>query len=395
LWEQTNVTSSPSEVQAYFADTSIHAAGALTADAVADQNIQAIVFAGSVGIGGGGEAGIAVSGAGVYTENRIETHIKAFIDGDGASGIDAASLSLLASDISTITASAGAASIAAGLGGEIGVGISIGISLAINEINNQVASYIANANNQVKTTTGGITISASESATIDALSLAASLAVGLGGEAGVAISGAGAWPATRFSPTPRHTSQTAKSKARLLSISRRAIPHPSTPHFGGFGGRGGRRHSGRGASIGISIAQNTIGDTSNPAEVLAYTQNSTVNAKDGALTIHATGNEIIKALVIAASAAIAGGGTVGVGFSGSGVYASNVIVDFVKAFIDDDDNNANGTVKGIHANSISIVAAETSVIVATAAAASLAASFAGTAGGFAVDRRFAGAQRDS
>src|SRR5206468_3576274 len=98
-----------------------------------------------------GTAGIAVSGAGVYTENRIETHIKAYIDGDGATGISAASIVLNASDTSTIMASAGAASIAAGLGGTVGVGVSIGISLAINEINNQVSAYIANADNQVKT----------------------------------------------------------------------------------------------------------------------------------------------------------------------------------------------------------------------------------------------------
>ena len=51
-----------------------------------------------------------------------------------------------------------------------------GISLAVNEIANQVQAYVANANNQVKTTSGGITVQASESATIDAFSLAASLA---------------------------------------------------------------------------------------------------------------------------------------------------------------------------------------------------------------------------
>src|SRR5207248_3419158 len=133
-----------------------------------------------------------------------------------------------------------------------------------NSIFTDTKAYIANSEVQSKTS---VDINASNTASVEALILAASVAAAGGGTAGV------------------------------------------------------------GASIGISIAQNTIGDTSNPAEVLAYIENSTVNAQGGALTIDATGNEIIEALVIAGSAAIAGGGTVGVGFSGAGVFASNVIVD--------------------------------------------------------------------
>lgn len=149
VWEHVNVEATSSRVSAYLDNTSVHAAGDLTADASADQDIEAVVFAATVAIAGGCRAGIAVSAGGVYTENRIETHIQSYIDGDGATGIHAASIGLNAEDTSTIEATAVAASIAAGFGGKVGVGFSIGIALAVNEIDNQVAAYIANANNQV------------------------------------------------------------------------------------------------------------------------------------------------------------------------------------------------------------------------------------------------------
>ena len=381
LWEQVNVTSSAAEVQAYIENTSILATGALTADAVANQTINAVVVAVAAAISGGGQTGVGVSGAGVYTENRIETYVKSYIDGDGASGIQATSLRLKAEDTSNIKADAGAASLAAGIGSTTGVAVSVGISLAINEINNQVAAYIANADNFVKTTSGGITISASESATIEAFSLAASLAAGVGGTTGIAVSGAGAWASnTLLTDTNAYILNSEVESKTFVDIdasnnaSIDAIILAASLAVG-VGAAG----TGVGASIGISIAENQIGEKNDAAQVQAYIKNSTVNAKNGALMLDANGNQSIDALVVAGSAAIAGGGTAGIGLSGSGVSATNLIVEHVKAFIDDDDNNANPSVKGIHANSISIIALDTSVIMADAAAASLAASFAGNA----------------
>jgi hypothetical protein len=103
--------------------------------------------------------------------------------------------------------------------------------------------------------------------------------------------------------------------------------------------------AGVGASIGVSIAQNKIGTSADPSEVLAYIDHATVNAKNGALTIDATGDQVINAVVVAASAAVAGASTVGVGVSGAGSSADNLIAQHVKAYIDGDDNNANATVR--------------------------------------------------
>ena len=78
-------------------------------------------------------------------------------------------------------------------------------------------------------------------------------------------------------------------------------------------------------------------------------------------------------LSFSGSAAISGGGIAGVGVSGAGVGALNRIAAKVQSFIDGDGAT------GITANSIALKAQDTSAIDAFAGAASLAASFAGTA----------------
>ena len=147
LWKQVNVTPVASEVQAYIEDSTIHASGAVTADANADQKIDSIVLAGAVAIAGGGDTGVGVSGAGVYTENRLEKKVKAFIDGgiddDSSDVIDAASVVVTATDSSRIEADAGAASVAAAFG-STSVAVSIGVAAAYNTITNDVAAFIDN-----------------------------------------------------------------------------------------------------------------------------------------------------------------------------------------------------------------------------------------------------------
>jgi len=139
LWQQVNLEEAPVEVQAYVVNSSIDAVGALNQTAVSDQSIDALVVAGSAAASGGG-VGVSVSGADAIAINTVTTDVKAFIEGDGASGISAGSIAIKAEDTSSISAITGAASLAAGFGG-VGVAVSIGISLAFNEISNEVAAY--------------------------------------------------------------------------------------------------------------------------------------------------------------------------------------------------------------------------------------------------------------
>ena len=165
VWQQINLGAAPAQVQAYLQNSSADAAGALTLGARASADINAIVIAASAALGLGSTAGVAVSGAGVYTENKIKTLVKAYIDGDDPDPDDlvvgriaAASVAIAALDSSTIRAVAGAASAAAALGGTAGVAVSIGVSIAFNEVSNEVEAFVVGA--AVTTDAAGVAVRA-------------------------------------------------------------------------------------------------------------------------------------------------------------------------------------------------------------------------------------------
>ena len=163
VWKRIGVDRTAVVVEAKIENSGVDAAaGALTLSATSTQKISAIVIAGSAAISGGGSTGVAASGAGAYAENRIATEVRALIDGDGTTEIDAASLSATASDASQIKALAGAASIAGTVGGSIGVAVSIGLSIAINQVDNDVEAFVKDVH--LTTTTGGVTLSATTAA---------------------------------------------------------------------------------------------------------------------------------------------------------------------------------------------------------------------------------------
>ena len=124
-------------------------------DALSNQRVDAIVVAGAAAIAGGTVA-VGLAGAGASSENRIGADVRAYIDGDGASGISVDSVALNADDMSTINADTGAVSVAASFG-MFGASVSVGVALAANEIDNQVEAYIKNADN-LTTTVGGVTV---------------------------------------------------------------------------------------------------------------------------------------------------------------------------------------------------------------------------------------------
>jgi hypothetical protein len=192
-WRIANLnTDQPGEVLAYLQDSSVNAAGDLSLSAISAATIQAGVGAGSMAIGGGSTVGVGLSGVGVSSRNDINTLVKAFISGDGATGITANAITANANDLSTISVDTAAASFAGTVGGTAAVAISIGVALAKNEISNLVEASISHADNGVIARNGHLILNARETATIDAFSLAASLAVGVAGELGGSLSGAGA-----------------------------------------------------------------------------------------------------------------------------------------------------------------------------------------------------------
>ncbi|RUT07776.1 hypothetical protein DSM106972_020360 [Dulcicalothrix desertica PCC 7102] len=367
----------PSEVQAYIQNSSLTANQDLTLNALSGGIITAGVGAGSAAVSGGGTTGVAAGGSGVVTLNKIATLVKAFIDGDGKTGIQASTATLNAKDTSKITADAGAASLAIGGGGTTGVSLSIGVSVASNLISNEVEAFIKNAGN-LKTTTGLLSLAASTDAAIKAVSVAASIAAGGGGTAGVTISGAGAAAVntilTKTNAYIKDSVVTSAGSVNLAATNSATIDAKIAAVSVSAGGGG---TAGVGVSIGAAVANNSIGydgSTRQPAEVQAYIQNSSMSAASGDLTLSAINNGSITAGVGAGSAAVSGGGTAGVAASGSGVSTENKIATLVKAFIDKDGAT------GIQAKTATLTAKDSSIISADAGAASVAASFGGTAG---------------
>ncbi len=276
-------TAIPVDVKAYLDNTSVHADDDLTITALAGQTIDSLVLAGSAAIALGGTAGIAVAGSGVFAENKIGVDLAAYIEGDrggvgdsGPAGIAADSITLTADDTSTIHTFAGAASIAVAFGGTVGLSVAVGVSLARNTITSDVDAYILDADGLAAnallpatladhgvdaTGPGGITLRATENASISAVAAAASVAVGIGpSAAGIAVSGAGA-DANNVILTDTHAYIEGSSvhsagkvdidAANTASIDATIISVALSLGVGLWAGIG--------ASIGVAMAHNDIG----------------------------------------------------------------------------------------------------------------------------------------
>ena len=282
---------SRAEVGATIERSSVSAGGALTLDAVSDQTIEALVVAGSVAIAGG-LYGFSAAGAGATTENRIAVDVKASVDGDGATGIQAAAIGLSARDTSRITATTGSVAVAASIA-PIGAAIAIAVALGTNAIDNTVQASIANADTKVKATTGSITLDASETATITALTAAGALAISTLGS----FSGGGA-QATNSTTTRTKAFIAASTLVEAatgvaLTAGDRSTISARLPvvaaSFGLIGGSGA-----------VSRTTDTIG-----SEIDAYIDGAKVTTSAGDVSVLATSNATVTADTLAIAVTVA------------------------------------------------------------------------------------------
>ena len=186
---------------------------------------------------------------------------------------------------SQITSIAAAVSVSAALSGTVSIAVSLGVSLATNQIDNDVQAYITHVATGVTTTSGGISVTATESAKITAVSAAAALAAAGSLTVGVAISGAGA----EATNTILGTDNAYVSGSNLKSAAGVGLDALDTSQITsyiiaaavslGIGVGAG----GVGASIGVSVARNFIGnsvDTSAPYDHLTSDNVLTLNPGD-------------------------------------------------------------------------------------------------------------------
>ena len=149
-WKLANLASTPAQVRARLVNTSVAGDGSLSLQATAQPTIEAIVVAASVAVSGGG-VGFALSGAGAVTLNSIAMQVEATITGDGVvhdptsqnpvPAVRATSVTLRATDTATIRAVTGAAAISVALGAG-SVALAISIAAAVNTIGNEVMAGI-------------------------------------------------------------------------------------------------------------------------------------------------------------------------------------------------------------------------------------------------------------
>ena len=360
-------------VKAYISDTGIVSTGALAVTATSGENITAVVVAAAVALAGGGTTGVAVSGAGVSATNQIDAATMAYIDGTAGGTIAAGSVAVSATDTATISAVAGAAAVAVSLAGTTAVAPAVGISLAQNTISNAVTAYILGVSSL--SSTGAVTVTANEQASIQAISVAAAISLAAGGTGGVALSGGGA---TAQNLITVDTSASIRTST-LASVGSVAVTARDTSTIGAVVGAAaaavaGGGTAGVGVAIGVALAHNNIDDGSGgQGQVAAYISDSAITAT-GDVAVTATSQQNIDALVAAAAVAIALGGTAGVGASGAGVDVTNAIAVTTKAYIDEAGSSA------ISAGNVAVSALDQSAIAAVAGAVAVSASFAGTAG---------------
>ncbi|MFM7035677.1 MAG: beta strand repeat-containing protein, partial [Planctomycetia bacterium] len=235
------------------------------------------------------------------------------------------------------------------------------------------------ASRWVAVASGGVTITASETAVIKATAQAASAAAGASFGAGVSLSGAGADAtnsiANKVNAVVTGSSLTSAGDVSIAATDSSAIDaRVASLSVAVAGGS-----VGIGLAIGASTAENTIGNgAADRAQVRALVTASAIDSS-GDLDITARSTAMIAASVDAISAAVAGGG-VGLAGSAAGTSVVNTVSIQVHAAIA--GSSANG---GVHADGgITLGATDTSSITASGLAASVAASVGAISGALAI-----------
>ncbi|MBU6386317.1 MAG: hypothetical protein KGS49_10310, partial [Planctomycetes bacterium] len=371
LWKRVDLAKSQSGARAYIANSSTDVNNQLNVQATLQEDIDALVIAGSVAAGFSSTlgVGVGVAGAGVGVENRIASVAHAIIDGDSTLGVIAGSINLNAVDQATIDATAGSASLAMALGG-IGAGVAISVSIAHNLIDNDIRATINNADNRIGARTGSITVSASEDATIDATTSTAAIGAA-GGLIGVAVSGAGAHAINVILSDTIAWVDNSKVDAvgnLIVEANSQATVEAQVAAISASVAGG---EVGVGIAIGVSLAENYIGfdESANASASLvqAIIEDSQVTVS-GNIQLNAESDNEVASDVQATSVAAAIGKIAGAG-AGAGVSTINLIGQTTESYL----RRSIGS--GISAANVSLSAQDNSRIHSEAQAGSLAAAF--------------------
>ncbi len=325
----------------------IHAGGvALTASDTSD--IEAFAGAASVAVAAGGSNAVSISIGVALAHNRIDNNVEASIVSVDDLVAGTGGIALHSTVDATITATSAAASLGVGIGSTAGIAVSGAGAESTNIILSKANAFAKDSDLE---SAGAVSFETDMTGTIDAKVIAASVAVGAGSTAGIGVS-IGVAVARNFigwDPTGTDVAATYESAKPVVTLATNDTVRVTSGPMAGDVYRylGATLTDGDPNQTGVQLVDLSVqnyGDASlwqhasvkqSAAQAQAYLEDTSVDAT-GALTIEADNDASIDAIVIAASAALALGGTAGVAVSGAGVYTENKIKTLVKAFIDGD-----------------------------------------------------------
>ena len=264
------------QVAAHVRNSDVNTAGAVQVDAQSTGGIDTI--AASLGASTG-----QMAGAAAVAINQIGTQTSAQVEGrKTAAGIDAASLSVRASDTSDINAIVGALGLSTGKA-------AFGVSFAWNKITSGVQASLLNT---TVDTTGAVEVSAMHDADIETYAMGGGAAAKVGVSGSLALNDIG----TTLSARSQGSAVTSQAGGVALTASERARIFAATGALSGGGT----------AAVGASGSYNHITGT-----VLAEVQGGSLTARNGSVRVDAARDGAVEVWAAAGS----GGGTAG--FAGS------------------------------------------------------------------------------
>ncbi len=186
--------------QAYVSGSTLSSAGDVNVTAIAMPTIEALTIGVAVAVAVSDQAGgVAGSGAGAGSGDIVQNSVLAYIDNSVVT-TSAGAIDVSATDNAYILTIAGALGVGVAVGTTYGIGASIGISVAINDIQDNVSAYIDNS--AVTATDGDVSLTATESATIDAWTIGGAVGIGVSeGFLGVGVGAAAQGPAIASATT--------------------------------------------------------------------------------------------------------------------------------------------------------------------------------------------------
>ncbi|MGC9458551.1 hypothetical protein, partial [Vibrio genomosp. F10] len=184
-------------------------------------------------------------------------------------------------------------------GGGGGIAVTVGVSIAENNIDSNTHSYIKGVN--TLDSSGGVTVSATNTNDIDATSVAATSSIAGGAGGGISISGAGAAADnTIFGTTLAYVENSQVDSASWVDLNASDTSNIKAEVVAVSASLSGGKAGGIGIAIGAALASNTIGNNAHRQAVRSYVKNSGITTS-GALTLDAIGNMTIESTVAAGS----------------------------------------------------------------------------------------------